>query len=94
MSRAQFVVAFLVSALIALLPLTLVAWIMSESWSPVHVQLIGLVLVFPMIGAMKLDLSHAFALLFCFFIYWLSIFTALWWCIKTTGLEIKLFKRV
>lgn len=87
MSRAQFLVALLVSALVALPPLMLVAWIMSGSWSPGYVHWLHLLLVFPTFLAVNLGLGHMAALLASFLTYWAIAFALLTWYIRSTGLE-------
>ena len=79
--------AVLVSALLALLPLLLGAWMTSGSWSPSRVSWQDLVLVLPMFVAAKLGLGHVGALVATFFTYWAIGSTLVVWYIRTTGLE-------
>jgi hypothetical protein len=88
-SRAQFVLALLISAVAALLPLALVAWMTSGSWSPSRVRLLDLVLVIPMLGAVKVGLGRTAALVFSFLTYWVIALAVLAWYIKSTSLEIR-----
>ena len=89
MGRAQFVLVLFVSALVALLPLMLVAWMTSGSWSPSHVRFLDLALVLPMLLAAKLDLGRIPGLGACFLTYWIIAFALLAWYIRSTNLKIK-----
>lgn len=89
MSRTHFLVALLASALVALLPLALVAWMTSGSWSPTRFRLADLALVLPMLGAAKLGLGQIAGLLLSFLAYWAIAFGLLAWYIKSTGLELR-----
>jgi hypothetical protein len=80
-------VALLVSALLASLPLMLIAWMTSGAWSPSRVRWQDLVLVFPMLLAVKLGLGRAAALGASFLTYWAIAFALLAWYIRTTGLQ-------
>ena len=77
MSRAQFTIALLGSALIALIPLALVAWITSGTWSWSRVRMIDLALVLPMLGAIQLGFERGAGLVMCFLTYWAIAFAAL-----------------
>lgn len=87
MSRAQVLVALLVSGLLALVPLLLVAWMTSGSWSPSRVRWQDLVVVFPMLIAAKVGLGRVGAVVATFLTYWAIAFALLAWYIRTTGLE-------
>lgn len=89
MNRAQLAVALLVSAVVALLPLMLVAWMTSGSWSPSRVRLLDLVLVFPMFVSVKFGLGRVPALFVTFLTYWLIALAILAWYIRSTGLELR-----
>ena len=89
MSLNHTALALLVSALVAVLPLSLLAWITSGSWSPIRVRLGDLALLFPMVIAVKLGLGRTSALVVSFLTYWGIAFAALAWYIKTTGLQFK-----
>ncbi len=88
-SRAQFVLALFVSALIALLPLALVAWMTSGSWSPSRVRLQDLTLVLPMFVAAKLGIGRGPGLVACFLTYWVVAFAFLAWYIRSKRLELR-----
>ena len=89
MSRAQFVLVLFVSALVALLPLMLVAWMTSGSWSPSRVRFLDLALVLPMLVATKLNIGRIPGLGVCFLTYWIIAFAPLAWYIRSNNLKIK-----
>lgn len=86
---AQFILASSVSALIALLPLVIVVWMTSGSWSPGHVRLQDLTLVFPLLVATKLGLGHVPSLVACFLAYWVVAFVLVAWYVRDKGLELR-----
>jgi len=80
MKLARFLVAALICALVALLPLAIVAWMTSGVWSPRQVSLAQLLLVFPMVVATAFELDRTAALFASFVTYWivaLAVFTLL-----------------
>lgn len=86
--------AMLVSALVALLLLILVAWMTSGSWSPSRVRWQDLVLVLPVLLAVKLGLSHVGALVVTFFTYWAIGIALMASYIRATGLEVRAPRKV
>jgi hypothetical protein len=91
-SRKQFVLVLFVSALAALLPFMLVAWMTSGAWSARSVRLEVLALVFPMVLAAKLDLGRIPGLVACFLTYWVIAFELLAWYVRRTNLETRPLK--
>ena len=80
MSHAKFLVTVLICALVALIPLAIVAWMTSGAWSPKQVGLAQLFLVFPMVVATAFELDRTAALFASFVTYWivaLAVFTSL-----------------
>jgi hypothetical protein len=88
-SRSQFVVALVISAVAAVLPLSLLAWITSGSWSPSRVRGFDLALVLPMLVAVQLGLGRAAALAVSFFAYWVLAFAVLGCYIRNASLEVR-----
>jgi hypothetical protein len=89
MSRVRIVLALLTSAVIALLPLMLVAWMTSGSWSINHIRWLELVLIIPMLASVQLGLDHVGGLVATFFTYWAIAFALLARYIRKNSLEIR-----
>jgi hypothetical protein len=88
-SRAQFVLALFVSALVALLPLALVAWMTSGSWTSGRVRFQDLALVFPLFVATKLGIGRVPGLIAWFLTYWVVAFAFLAWYIRSKSPELR-----
>lgn len=89
MSRAQLAMALLGSALVALLPLALVAWMTSGAWSPGHVKFVYFALLLPLLGAMQFGLERVPGLVACFVTYWAIAFVLFAFYIKRTDFEVR-----
>lgn len=85
MTRAQVLLALLLSGLIAVFLWLLVLWLTSGTWSPQRVRLLDLALMAPMLIALKLGLPRSAAGAACFVSYWLMAFVLLLGCIHSIG---------
>jgi hypothetical protein len=82
-------VALFISALVALLAASLVAWMTSGAWSPSRVRLADLALVIPVLVATKLGLGRVASLVASFLAYWMIAGALLAWYINSSGLKSK-----
>jgi hypothetical protein len=89
MTRTNFLLALLISAFLALLPLVFLAWMTSGAWSSNHVRWQNVALVFPMLVAVNIGLGYIASLVVSFFTYWVMVFALLAWYVRRTAFEIR-----
>ena len=89
LNRAQFLLTFIGACLAALILVTVLAWMTSGSWSPLHIHWANFAIIFPMLLAVKLGLGNFAALTASFFTYWVIAFTLIACYFRSKTLEIR-----